>query len=78
MKSVQSPEGQYTIDFYRVDAGAMGTFGIMGELNGPLWFKKNIYSERHAEQAELEWEDEHIVVINGHRLDLRELMLRIR
>lgn len=56
----------------------MGTFGIVGELNDPLWFKKNIYSERHADQAEVEWEVEHIVVINGHRLDLRELMLRIR
>ncbi|WP_162232197.1 DUF5412 domain-containing protein [Alkalihalobacillus wakoensis] len=31
IKRVHSPESDYTIDFYRWDQGATGTFGARGE-----------------------------------------------
>lgn len=46
LEIIGSRDGNYTIDFYSWDAGAAGTFGISGELNGPLWFKKRIYYEK--------------------------------
>ncbi|MBW7457158.1 DUF5412 family protein [Paenibacillus sepulcri] len=72
LKTAHSPDNHYTIDFYYTDAGAMGTFGILGELNGPLWFKKKIYSERRVDQADIEWANNHIILINNHELDLKE------
>ncbi|KGR77234.1 DUF5412 family protein [Ureibacillus manganicus] len=70
IKTVQSPDGHYTIDFYRWDAGAAGTFGIRGELNGPLWFKKRIYLERRIETVEVEWINDNKISINNHVLDM--------
>jgi len=43
----------------------MGTFGIVGELQGALWFRKVVYSERKTDQVHLEWSNNHTVVING-------------
>lgn len=68
----ESPDKQYKIDFYYFDAGAMGTFGVRAELDGPLWFKKNMYYERHATEAKIEWLDNETAVINGNRLNLKE------
>lgn len=72
IKTVHSPDGHYTIDFYYTDAGAMGTFGILGELKGPLWFRKRIFAEKRVDQVEVEWENNHTILINNKRLDLRE------
>ena len=72
LKTVSSPDDSYTIDFYRWDAGAAGTFGVRGELNGPLWFKKRIYYEQRTEKVDVEWESDHNVLINNHVLDLKE------
>ena len=69
IKTVSSPDNKYIIDFYRWDAGAAGTFGIRGELNGPLWFKKRIYYEDPMHKANVEWVNNHIVKINNHTLD---------
>jgi len=71
IETVQSPDGNYTIDFYRYDAGATGTFGIRGELNGPLWFKKRIYHEKRIEQVEVQWKNNYTVVINNRILNLK-------
>src|SRR5690606_13168128 len=49
-----SPDMGYKLDFYAFDAGAMGSFGIRGELDGPFGFKKQIYYERHAEEANIQ------------------------
>ena len=35
-----SPDQRYRIHFYYFDAGAMGTFGVRGELDGPFDFKR--------------------------------------
>jgi Family of unknown function (DUF5412) len=70
LKTISSPDKSYTIDFYRWDAGATGTFGIRGELNGPLWFKKRIYHEKRTENVDVEWDGNSIVSINGNLLNL--------
>ncbi|SHN30042.1 DUF5412 family protein [Gracilibacillus kekensis] len=72
IKTVSSDNNKYSIDFYRFNAGAAGSFGIRGELNGPLWFKKRIYLEHNAEEVEVEWENDHKVTINNHTLKLDE------
>jgi hypothetical protein len=66
-----SPNETYTIDFYTWDAGAAGTFGIRGELNGPLWFTKNLYYKVREDTVEIEWIDEHQVKINKRLLNLK-------
>lgn len=72
IETVQSPDGNYTIDFYRYDAGAAGTFGVRGEINGPLWFKKRIYHQRRIEQVEVKWKNNSTVSINNRTLNLKE------
>ncbi|WP_138417313.1 DUF5412 family protein [Aquibacillus sediminis] len=72
IKTASSPDDNYTIDFYRYDAGAAGSFGVRGELNGPLWFKKRIYYQDRVEQVEVEWESNDSVSINNHILKLDE------
>ncbi|MER2028371.1 MAG: DUF5412 family protein [Solibacillus sp.] len=67
-----SPNMGYTLDFYAFDAGAMGSFGIRGELDGPFGFKKQVYYEKHAEEAVIQWLTNDIVVINGHELNLTD------
>ncbi|MBB6635080.1 DUF5412 family protein [Cohnella thailandensis] len=69
-RTVHSPDDRYSIKFYRWDEGATGTFGVRGELQGPLWFKKKIYVEKRTEEIEVEWAGEHALSINGHQLDL--------
>lgn len=72
IETVSSPNNSYTIDFYRWDAGAGGTFGVRGELNGPLWFKKIIYYEKRTENVNVEWKSNNKVSINNHILKLDE------
>ena len=66
-----SPNMVYALDFYAFDAGAMGSFGIRGELDGPFGFKKHLYYERHADEAVIHWLTDEIVIINGHELNLK-------
>lgn len=70
LTTTHSPDQHYTLKFYKTDAGAMGTFGIVGELQGPLWFRKVVYSERKADQVQLEWSNNYTVVINEHQVNL--------
>ena len=71
LESTESPNGSYTVDFYLFDAGAAGTFGIWGELNGPLWFKKKVYYEKRTMEAIYEWKDDSTITINGRTLNLK-------
>ena len=73
LKTVRSPDGQFTVDFYYTDAGARGSFGILGELNGPLWFKKRIYYEKRAEVVNIQWENDHTILINNNTLNLKDV-----
>ncbi|WP_391560076.1 DUF5412 family protein [Robertmurraya sp.] len=72
IETVHSPDGNYTIDFYRYDAGAAGSFEVRGELKGPLWFKKRIYYQDTVEQVEVEWDNNSRVSINNHILNLKK------
>lgn len=71
IKTIHSPDYSYTIDFYRWDAGAAGTFGVRGEINGPLWFKKRIYNEKRTDTVDVLWITNDKVSINSHVLDLK-------
>lgn len=72
IKTVQSPDGNYKIDFYSYDGGATGSSGIRGDLNGPLWFKKTIYYRDGEGQTEVEWKNNSTVSINNRILNLKE------
>ncbi|MDF9843840.1 MULTISPECIES: DUF5412 family protein [unclassified Paenibacillus] len=72
LKTVQSPDKKYTIHFYATDAGGMGSFGVLGELEGPLWFKKKVYIESKVNEVQTEWENAHTILINNHRLNLMD------
>jgi membrane protease YdiL (CAAX protease family) len=72
IETVHSPDGNYTIDFYRFDAGAAGSFGVRGELNGPLWVKKRIYYQNRVEEVEVEWENNTTISISNHILNLED------
>lgn len=69
LQTVESPNQEYTVHFYSWDAGAAGTFGIVGEIDG-VWFDKRFYRERHAEVLEVEWINDRTISINNHQLDL--------
>ena len=68
----ESPDGRYTVEFVFYNGGAVGPFGIRGELDGPLWFTKSIYHEPRGFEADVTWQNDHTVLINGHTLDLQE------
>ncbi|MFC7322518.1 DUF5412 family protein [Halobacillus campisalis] len=72
IKTVSSPNEKHTIDFYRWDAGAAGTFGIRGELSGPLWFKKRIYYQKRIEHAKVNWQSNNKVSINNHIINVNK------
>lgn len=72
IKTIHSPDGNYTIDFYRWDVGVAGTFGIRGELNGPLWIKKRVYFQKRIDYVEINWINNYTVSINERILNLRE------
>ncbi len=70
IKTIRSPDQNYTIDFYYYDAGATGSFGVRGELNGPLWFKKRIFNQKGIKEVSINWDSNNIVLINDKMLNL--------
>ncbi|WP_152111294.1 DUF5412 family protein [Bacillus sp. B1-b2] len=69
--STESPDEAYSIDFYSWDQGATGSFGIRGELQGPLWFKKAIYLEEEVDNVKVNWKSNSMIEINGKQLELK-------
>ncbi|WP_345239448.1 DUF5412 family protein [Pontibacillus salipaludis] len=72
LKTVSSPNHNHSIDFYSFDAGATGSFGVTGELDGPLWFKKRVYYEEGVNSVAIEWESDTTLIINGNTLNLSQ------
>lgn len=72
IETASSPDDSYTLEFYRWNAGAAGSHGIRGEINGPLWTKKRFYYQVNKEDVNVTWEDENTVTINNHTLQLDE------
>lgn len=72
VQTVHSPDGRYTVELYRFNAGAVGPFGVRGELDGPLWFKKRIYYQQRKQEVNVAWENDHTITINNQTLNLDE------
>lgn len=73
INEVKSPNGNYTIRAYLVNAGgATGGFAIRGELfNYTNKKKKNIYWDYRIEEAAIIWLDDENVNINGIKLNIK-------
>ncbi|MCA1054093.1 DUF5412 domain-containing protein [Rossellomorea aquimaris] len=72
VKTTVSPDHHYKIHFYLTNGGATTSFGVLGKMDGPLWFEKLIYDDYPMDHADVEWVDDHTILINGHVLDLKE------
>lgn len=68
--TTQSPDSKTTIDFYTLNGGATTSISVEGVVNGPLWFKKNIYYDDNMDKADVVWTNNHIITINNHTLNL--------
>ncbi|WP_180320081.1 DUF5412 family protein [Peribacillus loiseleuriae] len=71
-KTTHSPDNNYKIEFYLTNGGATTSFGVIGKLDGPLWFEKTIYNDYRMDHANVEWINNHTVSINNHILDLKK------
>lgn len=72
ISTTYSPDHHYEVNFYLTDGGATTSFGIIGEMNGPLWFKKKIYNDYMIDHATVQWKNNYTLSINGHVLDLKK------
>lgn len=70
IETAQSPDSKIIIDFYTLNGGAASSISVEGIVNGPLWFKKRIYYEDPMHKVDVEWDNNHIIIINNHTLDL--------
>ncbi len=68
--TTQSPNSKTIIDFYTLNGGAATSISVVGIINGPLWFKRNIYFEDPMHEADVIWTNDHIITINNHTLNL--------
>lgn len=73
INQVDSANKAYTINVYRTNGGATASFGIRGELvDNQKGKKKNIYWKNQEDAAHVYWIDDHTVVINNKKLDIRK------
>ena len=71
IRSEESPNGDYRLNLYLSNGGATVDYAIRGEAEIIKTGKKrNIYWEYPCKEAEVEWEDNETVVINGKRLNI--------
>ncbi|MEY9974985.1 succinate dehydrogenase hydrophobic anchor subunit [Lysinibacillus sp. RC46] len=70
IEATQSPDNKTTIDFYTLNGGAATSISVIGIVKGQLWIKKRIYYENRMHKVDVEWENNHIVIINNHTLNL--------
>jgi hypothetical protein len=72
IKTAISPNDKYKIEFYLINGGVTTSFGVIGRLDGPLWFEKTIYNEYPMDHATVEWVDDQNVSVNNQILNLKE------
>jgi hypothetical protein len=70
--TTDSPNHHYTINIYLTNGGATTSLGVLGKLDGPLWFEKTIYDDYEMDRAEVEWLNDYTVSINNHILNLEK------
>ncbi|MGF9859556.1 DUF5412 family protein [Priestia endophytica] len=71
-KTTRSPNNNYKIEFYLTNGGATTSFGVLGKLDGPLWFEKTVYDDYRMDHADVKWINNHTFSINNHILDLKK------
>ncbi|HDR7794974.1 TPA: DUF5412 domain-containing protein [Bacillus luti] len=74
LESIHSPDKTYTLHIYRHNGGATTNYAIRGELvenNKKVMNTKNIYWNYREETAAVKWLDDHTVVINKHKLNVK-------
>jgi hypothetical protein len=70
--TAKSPKDDYSIHFYLTNGGATTSLGVLGILDGPLWFEKTIYDDYNMDHADVEWINDYTVLINNHQLNLKD------
>ena len=66
-----SPSNKYTLNVYLLNGGATVSYSIRGEIvDNNSKKEKNIYLKYRQEEADIEWESDDVVIINGIRLDI--------
>ncbi|MGY4688794.1 DUF5412 family protein [Salibacterium sp. K-3] len=72
LETTESPNGTHEVDVYLRNGGAMTSYYIVGKRQGPLWLSKTIYSEEGTNKADVAWENEHTLLINGTKIQMGE------
>jgi hypothetical protein len=79
MFNTYSPNRQHKINFYLTNGGATTSYGVLGKLEGPLWFNKTIYDDYRMDRADVKWKNNDRISVNNHLLDLKKVKpIRIR
>ena len=71
IQEVTSPNNNYTITAYLNNGGATTDYAVLcSVIDNQAGKERNIYWQYHCSEAEIEWKDERIVIINGVELDV--------
>jgi hypothetical protein len=66
---------EYTIDTYRINGGAMSSYGVLIRQEKPIGFGlklvKDIYSKGRSGQPSVEWDD-HVLLIDDEEFELKK------
>lgn len=73
METTQSPNKHYKVSFYSTDAGAGVSPTFIGYIDGPLWFKKRIYTAGIKDAPiNVAWKNNTTIVINNYSINLKQ------
>jgi Family of unknown function (DUF5412) len=70
--TTHSPDEKHKINFYLTNGGATTSFGVLGKIDGPLWFQKTIYDDYRMNKVDVKWINNDKILINKHLLDLKK------
>jgi Family of unknown function (DUF5412) len=71
INKTESVDGKYKIEAYLVNGGATVDWAVRCYLKiDNRLGKKMIYNDYHIKDAEMLWEDNDTIYINGHKVDL--------
>lgn len=65
IRTTYSPKHDHRLDVYSIDMGAPASLTFDIYLKGPLWAKKRIFTA--TRRPKIEWLNDAVVLINGHR-----------
>lgn len=73
LNEVSSPDGKYTVYAYLNNGGATTDYAVLCSVrNNENGKEKNIYWNYHCTEAEIEWNNEDTVTINGIELNIKK------